>query len=106
MSFEKAAEAMSFRRSSDRARVMIKLRKHRVMYPNELAIACRMHPSRLRDVIFGRPPYYRVERSPFALGWVVVVRTADGDVYAITPKGMEETEELARRGPMDRGWRE
>jgi len=75
------------------------------MYPTELARICGMDPTRLKRVVFGHPPQYRVERSPFALGFIVRAETPEGPLYVITPSGLEEARSLMRAGPLRRGVR-
>lgn len=105
MPIARARTALSFRRSSSRARVLEVLSRHRAMFPQELAEACNMDASRLRKVIFGYPPNYRIERSLATLGLVERTNTVDGDVYVITKAGLREAALLRAQGGEARGRR-
>lgn len=75
------------------------------MFPTELARISHVDPTRLKEIVFGRPPRYSVERSPAALGLITTAETPDGMLYVITPRGLDEARRLRRAGPHRRGIR-
>lgn len=94
-----AQAALSSRRSLSRCRVLVQLDERGTMFPSELADACGMDCSRLRQVIFGDGVDFSKERSPWTLGQILEIQTPQGEMYAITKLGAAEAERLRGEPP-------
>lgn len=103
----RAAAAISSKRSFSRCRFLVTLDDHGGLMPiNELAHACGWDLYRLRSVMFGdegEDKSFSVERSPFALGQVVLYQTPDGEMVEITHAGREEVRALREEPHWTRG---
>ena len=64
-------------------------------HPRFLARAIDVDPVRLRRIMSGHPPEYRIELSPISLGLATLVQTPTGMVYRITERGRKRARQLA-----------
>lgn len=103
----RATAALSSRRSASRARLIVTLDDHGgLMTMSELANECGWDLHRLRSVLFGdegERKAFSIERSPFALGQVVVYETPHGAMAALTDEGREEAWRLRAEPHWARG---
>ena len=104
LSIDDSEIAFSSRRSVSRSRVVVILDDHGgVMMFNELADACGMTTTRLRDVILGNGQDFSVGRSPFTLGQIVLQVTPEGEMCILTEEGKAEAARLRREPHWARG---
>ena len=94
--------ARSLARSRHRLRLLLAISSLGEAYLNQLAKHTGLSATRVRWLLYGRPPYYREDLSLVGLGLVREVNGARGRSFAITPRGRRKARSVAaawaRRG--------
>lgn len=97
-------------RSTKREHAIVLLCSLGEAHPRALARSLGVDIARLHEIMQGKPPRYRVELSPIALGLAVLEATPAGKVYRITNRGRKRARQLTsarvREGAARRGRRE
>lgn len=92
-----ASTELSLRKSRGRRVVMMSLNAVGETYLGHLARMTGIERNRVRYILHGRLPYYRLDLSLVAQGLVEPVLTATGRIYRITTKGRRKARSLAKR---------
>lgn len=85
------------RRAPKRRHVLIMLASLTEAKPLALANACGVDARRLRQIMHGDWPQYRVELSLIPLGLAEEIGTPNGKVYRITDRGRRKARQLTAR---------
>ena len=85
----------SIHRSRHRLLVLLTLSSLGEAYVNQLSRHTGIRPSRVRAVLVGKPPSYRVERSLVHLGLAREVGRGEGRAFEITSKGRRKARSFA-----------
>lgn len=89
------ATRRSTRRSRKREDALLMLSSLGEAHPRFLARAIDVDTSRLYEIMQGRPPRYKVELSPLAMGLATLEDSPAGRVFRITNRGRKRARQLA-----------
>lgn len=98
-----AETEMCVLRSRLRRNALIMLCSLSEAYPRQLARAIGVDSTRLKWIMYGRPPFYDPDLSLVPLGLAEEVRTDVGRKFVITEKGRRKARQLTSRWTRRRG---